>query len=115
MESQFGQILSKFDELTQKLTDEAVLKDPRRYQQVARERKELEEVVAVVVRLQEILKTIDDNREVIAAGDDPELAELAREEMTELENDYWGRIRLVENDSIHDTTPTISIKLSVAS
>lgn len=91
MEERFERILSKFDELTQQLADEAVLKDPRRYQQVARERKELEETVDVVTRLREIQRTLDDNREVIDAGDDPELAELAKAELPGLEEEK-GRL-----------------------
>jgi peptide chain release factor 1 len=87
VEERFERILSKFDELTQQLADEAVLKDPRRYQQVARERKELEETVALVTRLREIQRTLDDNREVIDAGDDPELAELAKAELPGLEEE----------------------------
>jgi peptide chain release factor 1 len=87
VEEQFEQILSRFDELTLQLADDAVLKDPRRYQEVARERKDLEETVEVVKRLQEIGGTIADNNGVIAAGDDPELVELATAEMTELEEE----------------------------
>jgi peptide chain release factor 1 len=87
VDNKFEKILSRFDELTRKLTDEAVLKDPKRYQQTACERKELEEVVGVIARMQEIQKTIDDNTAVITAGDDPELIELAEAEMEELETE----------------------------
>jgi peptide chain release factor 1 len=85
VEGQFEHILSKFEELTRLLADEAVLKDPRRYRQVARERKEMEETVSVVERLQELARTIADNREIIEAGDDAELVELAEAELEELE------------------------------
>jgi peptide chain release factor 1 len=85
VEKRFESILSRFDELTRQLADETVLRDPKRYQQVARERKELEETVEVVTRLQDLQRTLDDNREVIDAGDDPELVELAKAEMSGLE------------------------------
>ena len=39
----------------------------------------------VIERLREVTRTIDDNNDVIAAGDDPELAALAKEELGELE------------------------------
>lgn len=87
MEAQFEQILSRFDELTRMLTDDAVLKNPQRYRQAARERKELEEVVAVIKRLQQVRRTVEDNREVIAADDDRELVELARSELEELRSE----------------------------
>jgi len=87
VEHRFDRILSKFEELTLQMTEEAVLKDPKRYQQVARERKELEETVEVVKLLSDTLRTLGDNQEVIDAGDDPELIELAKAEMDGLEEE----------------------------
>jgi peptide chain release factor 1 len=115
VDSQFEQILSKFDELTDQLTEDAVLKDPKRYRQVARERKELEEVVVVVKRLQELQKMIDDNNEVIAAGDDDELVELARAEMKELEDEKAKleekfRVLLVPKDPADSRNTIVEIR-----
>jgi peptide chain release factor 1 len=87
VEHRFDRILSKFEELTLQMTEEAVLKDPKRYQQIARERKELEETVEVVKLLSDTLRTLADNKEVIDAGDDPELIELAKAEMDGLEEE----------------------------
>ncbi len=115
MDSQFEQILSKFDELTAQLTEGAVLKDPKRYRQVARERKELEEVVVVVKRLQELQKMIDDNNEVIAAGDDNELIDFARAEMNELEDEKAAleeefRVLLVPKDPSDSRNTIVEIR-----
>jgi peptide chain release factor 1 len=87
VEAQFEQILTKFEELTQQLGEEAVLNDPKRYQKVAKKRKELEEVVSVIKKLQEVTRTIENNNEVIAAGDDPELVDMAQAELEELETE----------------------------
>jgi peptide chain release factor 1 len=111
VEQQFEQILSRFDELTDQLTDETVLKDPKRYRQVARERKELEETVEVVKRLQDVQRTLDDNKRVIDAGDDPELVELAKAEMADLEDETARleeklRVMLVPKDP-NDSRNTI--------
>lgn len=81
---QYEQILSKFESLTEQLADEAVIKDQKRYQQVARERKELEETVAVIKKIRDVRKTLVDNQEVIDADEDAELTEMARAEMSEL-------------------------------
>ena len=115
MDSQFEQILSKFDELTAQLAEDAVLKDPKRYRQVARERKELEEVVVVVKRLQELQKMIDDNNDVISAGDDDELIELARAEMNELEDEKATleekfRVLLVPKDPSDSRNTIVEIR-----
>ena len=81
---QYEQILSKFESLTEQLADEAVLKDKKRYQQAARERKALEETVDVIKKLQSVQQTLDDNQEVIDADEDAELTEMAMAEMPEL-------------------------------
>jgi len=95
---QYEQILTKFESLTEQLADEAVLKDQKRYQQVARERKELEETVDVIKKIQDVQRTLDDNQEVIDADEDAELTELARAEMPELNesrNQLEERLRLL--------------------
>jgi len=111
VEHRFEQILSKFEELTLQMTEEAVLKDPRRYRQIARERKDLEETVEVVEHLRDTLRTLEDNQEVIDAGDDSELIELAKAEMDGLEEEKSRleeklRILLVPKDP-NDSKNTI--------
>jgi peptide chain release factor 1 len=87
IESQLDQILSRFDELTAQLADDAVLKDQARYRKVAKERSDLEETVAVARRLKQVTHTITDNKAVIRADDDEELVELASVELEELETE----------------------------
>jgi peptide chain release factor 1 len=108
---QYEQILSKFESLTEQLADGAVLKDQKRYQQAARERKELEETVDVIKKLQGIQKTLDDNQEVIDADEDAELTEMARAELPELneskvELEQRLRVLLVPRDP-NDSRNTI--------
>ena len=85
MESQYDQIIARFDELTSRLGDKDVLTDASLLQKVAKERSDMEEVVAVARRLREISNTIRDNKEVISSGDDEEISELARAELEEIE------------------------------
>ena len=84
MNDQFDKILSKFDELTHQLADEAVIKDQARYRKVAKERADMEALVDVVNRLLAIERTVKDNKEVIEAGEDAELVEMAQAELDEL-------------------------------
>ncbi len=84
MIEQIEQMIARFEALTASLADDEVLRDQARYQKVARERAGLEEAVEVARRLRDVLRTIADNQGVIDAGDDPELAELARAEMEDL-------------------------------
>jgi peptide chain release factor 1 len=85
MKEQTEQILAKFEKLTEQLTDESILSDPKRYQAVAKERADLEKADAVARELRDTYRTLEDNRTVIAAGEDPEIVEIARSELEELE------------------------------
>ncbi|MDH3215201.1 MAG: peptide chain release factor 1 [Candidatus Krumholzibacteria bacterium] len=85
MRKQIDQILSKFDDLTEQLTDEAVLSDRKRYQAVAKERAELEKQVQIATELKDVYRTLDEDRSVIEANEDPEIVELAQGEISELE------------------------------
>lgn len=85
MKKQLDQILSKFEQLTEQLADEAVLKDPNRYKAIAKERAELEKIVIVARKLHDTYKTIEEDGTVIVSNEDPELVELAKNELEELE------------------------------
>jgi peptide chain release factor 1 len=85
MKDQIDQILSKFDEINKKLTDEAVFSDPKKYQALAKQRSDLQKIVEVARRLGEVYKTIEDDKAVVKAGEDDELIEMARVELEELE------------------------------
>jgi peptide chain release factor 1 len=87
MKEQFKQILQKFDDLTERLTDEAVLKDPKKYKETAKSRADLEELVDAIRRLETIVKNIEQDRAVVDADDDPELTEMAQNEIIELEKE----------------------------
>jgi len=84
MDEQFEQILTKFEDLTNMLATDEVLRDPARLQEVARERSQLEDLVKVVNELKSTAATIKDNKEVIEAKEDPELVEMAEAELEEL-------------------------------
>jgi peptide chain release factor 1 len=88
MKKQIDQILSRFEALTGQLSEESVLKDPKRYKAIAKERSELEELVGVAERLLDMGRTIEDDRAVVEADEDSELVELAKAELDELEAPY---------------------------
>jgi peptide chain release factor 1 len=79
--------LMKFDELTRSLTDEAVWKDQKKYKEAAKARADLEEVVDAIRRLEKVEAGIEGDKAVVDADDDPELTEMARNEIIELEEE----------------------------
>jgi peptide chain release factor 1 len=87
MNPKYVQLIKKFDDLTAALTDEAVLKDPKRYAETAKARAELKGTATVIKELDRITATLEDDRAVVAAGEDAELVEMARLEIDELEEE----------------------------
>jgi len=87
MNERYEQILARFDELTGLLADEKVIRDNQRWRKLAKERSNMLELVEVTRRLKRIEETLADNRAVIAQGEDPELVELARAEMSGLDEE----------------------------
>ena len=83
----------RFDDLEQQLADPEVASDPQRLQEIGRERAEIEDVVGAYRELRDTEQAISD-AEILAA--DPEMAELAAEELTSLraqEEALHSRIR----------------------
>lgn len=80
---------NRYEEINQLMVDPAVLSDYERVAELARERAELQELVEAFRRYREVEKELLDARSLLAEdGQDPELAELAREEIVRLEEQY---------------------------
>jgi peptide chain release factor 1 len=73
----------RFEELTRKLADPAVLADAARLREVARERARLEKLVRAHAEFRRVERQIADDEAALAGGD-AELAELAEAELPEL-------------------------------
>ncbi|HHI96713.1 MAG TPA: peptide chain release factor 1 [Thermodesulfatator atlanticus] len=74
----------RFEELTEKLADPAVVSDRQKYAQIAREHAELSEIVETYREYRKVLEEIKNNKELLEDSDE-ELVKLAREELKELE------------------------------
>jgi peptide chain release factor 1 len=78
-----AEVERRYDELTALLGDPKVATDPARLTEFGRERADLEEVVATFRELRALDSQITE-AEQLAREDDPELAEMAREELDRL-------------------------------
>lgn len=74
---------ARFDEVGTLITDPSVIADMKRYVRLTKEYKDLERLTAVTKRYRMLLSNIDEAKEVIAAETDPELRQMAREELDE--------------------------------
>ncbi len=115
MNPKYDQILARFDELTSLLADEKVIRDNARWRKLAKERSDMTELVEVTSRLKRVEETIADNENIIAAGEDPDLVEIARAEMdalraerTALEEKF--QVLIVPNDPADDKNTIMEIR-----
>jgi peptide chain release factor 1 len=74
----------RFDELTRLLSDPAVSSDPRKLRELSKERAQAEPTIRTMNDYRRVEKTLRDDQTAAASGD-PELAEMARAEIPELE------------------------------
>jgi len=74
-----------YEELTQQMTDPAVIGDQARYTKVVRQHRELEPVVEKYRELRKLDHDIDGAREILRETNDEEMRELASAELPELE------------------------------
>jgi peptide chain release factor 1 len=82
----------RYDDLEHQMADPAVATDPQRLQEIGRERSELEDVVSTFRELRGTEAAIDETAELSA---DPEMAELAAEEMRTLQDRRDGLLHRV--------------------
>ena len=75
------------DDLLTQMADPDVLADPQRLQALARERADLEDVVSRFRAYQKAQKELEEARLLLKADEDPDVVELAREEVATLETD----------------------------
>ena len=76
-------IEARFEEVGTLITDPAVIQNMKRYVRLTKEYKDLEKLTAVTRRYRALLGNIDEAREVLASENDPELRDMAKEELDE--------------------------------
>ena len=77
------EFIKRFDELTKMLMEPDVVNDQKRYQALMKEHKQITPVVEKYKEYKNVKQTITDSEEMIKAESDPELLEMAREELNE--------------------------------
>jgi peptide chain release factor 1 len=80
----------RYEEVARKLSDPAVIADRVQFQQLSKEHKSLSEIVATYRAFRKVREELAGSREIIAAGDDPELVKMAQEESRLLAGEVSG-------------------------
>ena len=101
--------------LDESLSDPTVVSDQKRFIALNRERRQLAVTLESGRRYRQIAKGIADARELVAAADDPELVEMAREELEkyeaqidEAEKEF--RFKLLPKDPEDDKSAVVEIR-----
>ena len=81
----FDAVLKRYDHLNDRLSMQEVIRDQSLYRRLARERSDLGEAVEAIGAYRELERRVIEDREVVEAGEDAELVELAETELEELE------------------------------
>jgi peptide chain release factor 1 len=79
------EIEKKYEGLTEQLSDPQLLADQPRYTRIAKQHRDLEEVVAKFREYRALDRSISETREMLSSEDDAEMLEMARGELAVLE------------------------------
>jgi peptide chain release factor 1 len=77
-------ISARFEEVGKLITQPEIIADMKRYIKLNKEYSQLEPVVESYKNYRDLLSNIDEAKQIIAEGSDPEMREMAREELEEL-------------------------------
>ncbi len=80
-----GGVVIRFQEVSEQITDPEVIADTKRYVKLNKEYKELERVAQAHDRYKSTLASIDEARMILKEEEDPEMREMAKMELDELE------------------------------
>ena len=89
---------ARFEEIGTLITDPSVIADMKRYVKLSKEYKDLEVLLGTTKEYRRLLSDIDDARELLETESDPELREMAKEELdtkTALVPEMEERIKLL--------------------
>ena len=81
--SKLDGLVSRFDEISTLITDPSVITDQKRFVRLSKEYKELEDLMEARARYVQTLNTIEEAKNLLSSESDPEMKEMAREELDE--------------------------------
>ncbi len=85
MLDKIAHIENRFEEVKQKIIDPEIMKDQKQYRDLNIEYKNLEKIVSKGQEYKELKSNIENAKELIKNEPDPDMKEMAREELAELE------------------------------
>jgi peptide chain release factor 1 len=85
VQSKFEELSKKYEELNNELTKPEVISDQAKFKKIAKEQADLDEIISAYQSLASTQSEISDLETIISSDEDPELVELAREDLPQLQ------------------------------
>lgn len=85
MFDKLGAVVKRFEELTEKLADPTIYDRQKEYREISSERSSIEDVVAAYKEYLKVKEDIGQAKEILQTENDPDMREMAKEELSELE------------------------------
>lgn len=108
-------LVPRFEEVSTLITDPAVIADQRRYVQLTKEYKNLEDIMRARTEYINAIKGLEEAKEILTLEDDPEMKEMAHEEIAinekripELEEEI--KLQLIPADPEDSKNVTLEIR-----
>ena len=76
---------ARFEEVSTLITDPSVIADQQRYVRLTKEYKDLEDLMAARKEYADTLSNLEESKLLLLSEDDPEMKEMAREEVSACE------------------------------
>ena len=114
MKDKLAQIIARHDELEARLADPAIISDPERLKDIAREHRQAHVIVPKANQFLSLLEQLDEHK-IIIDGDDDELKELAMEELPKMEQELADlgnelKVLLIPRDPNDDKNTIVEIR-----
>ena len=114
MKDKLAQIITRHDELEARLADPAIISDPERLKDIAREHSQTHVIVPKANQFLSLLEQLDEHK-IIIDGDDDELKELAMEELPKMEQELADlgnelKVLLIPRDPNDDKNTIVEIR-----
>ena len=85
MNERLASLLKRYEELAARIQDPDLVKDQNKYRDIMKEYSHLSDIAAIQNEIEMVSKQIDGAKAIVQDEKDPEMKELAREELKELE------------------------------
>jgi len=104
MQFMYEDIKTKFEDLERQLSDQSVISNPKKLNDLAKQHNELKYTVELILKLEKTDHGIKQNQEIIKHEKDPELVEMAKEELLATERSYTQLKNEIEQE-LHPADP----------